>query len=228
MENILLWARELLHFVHAHGHAALYFLLALEEAGLPLPLPGDTVVAYAGYLASRGDMVWWQALVAAVGASMSGSTVLYFLCREKGRPMLIRYGKYLHLTPAREMRIERWVQKRRGVAVFFGRLVPGMRIGTTALAGMFAIPFWSFLFYQTLSAVLWWGAWLWLGSTLGRRLVRMLRLSPTHFAFALVPILVVAAAMIYVRHRAAKEQQLLRRKPDQIISEAAHSETHSS
>src|SRR3990172_3944329 len=86
MDIFLEWARALLQVVQAHQSFALYGLLALEEGGLPLPLPGDTVVAYTGYLATKGAVLWWLILLVAVVASVSGSMPLYWLARSRGRP----------------------------------------------------------------------------------------------------------------------------------------------
>lgn len=204
--NILLeWARVLLHFVQAHDYLALYGLLALEEGGLPLPLPGDTVVAYTGYLATKGAMIWWLILLVAVTASVTGSMPLYWLSRSRGRPLLFRYGRYLHLTPARERRIEGWLQRHAGATVFVGRLVPGMRVGTTAIAGVFEIPFWVFLTYLTLSAAVWWGFWLWLGSVVGKRLAPMMELSPLNFVLAAGIVALIGGTILYLQHVAAAD-----------------------
>ena len=205
MDLLLEWARALLHLVQAHNYLALYALLAVEEGGLPLPLPGDTVVAYTGYLATKGAMIWWLILLVAVAASVTGSLPLYWLARSRGRPALLRYGRYLHLTPARERRIEGWLRRNAGAAVFVGRLVPGMRVGTTAIAGVFEIPFWVFVTYLTLSAVAWWGFWLWLGSAVGKRLAPIMEFSPLNFVAAAGIIVLIGGTFLYLRHLAAAD-----------------------
>lgn len=201
------WAQTLMHAIRTHDYLAMYLVLSVEEGGLPLPLPGDTIVAYAGYLTSMGRMVWWLVMVVAVGASLTGSLPLYWLARSKGRPALKKYGKYLHLTPSRERRIEGWLQRHGGVAVFVGRLVPGLRVGTTAIAGVFEIPFWVFVSYLTASAILWWGFWLWLGSVVGRRIAPLVELSPVHFVIGAAGIVIIAGGYFYLRHMAAEKPE---------------------
>ncbi len=207
MDILFEWARALLHMIRSHDYLAMYLILTVEEAGLPLPLPGDTIVAFAGHLATQGILVWWGILVAAVGASVSGSLPLYWLARAKGRPALLRYGKFIHLNPKRTNRIEGWLQKHGGVAVFVGRLVPGMRVGTTALAGVFEIPFHVFLAYLLLSALVWWGFWLWLGSAVITHLKPLLELSPFEFGVTAVVIGIIVGAILYIRRKGRASRQ---------------------
>ncbi len=154
--------------LHHYDKLALFGLLTIEESGIPVPVPGDIVMMYAGYRVSRGEMIWYEALLCGVLATLVGSCILYNIGRRGGRPLLHRYGRYLHLTEVRQNRIEGWLNRFGGLAVFVGRLVPGMRCGSSFVAGTFGVPYPTFLVATAASATVWWGLFLYLGSRLGR------------------------------------------------------------
>ena len=154
---------------------ALFLLLLIEETGVPLPAPGDLVILFAGYRASMGQMGVLEACLAVTLAVMMGSTILYTLSRKFGHIVLFKYGKLVHLDEEKLTKVERWIHKHGPVMVLVGRLTPGLRTPTSIMAGVFEVPFLQFLFYATLSAVMWSGFWLGLGYFFGRRLVPLVR-----------------------------------------------------
>src|SRR4029077_13115778 len=131
---------------------------------IPVPVPGDLVMMYAGHRITRGDMIWWQALLIGVAATIIGSCILYNMGRRGGRPLLRRYGRYLHLTESRQFWIEGWLRRFGGFAVFAGRLIPGMRCGSSFVAGTFGVPYPWFLLGTTASGFVWWGLFFYVGA----------------------------------------------------------------
>jgi membrane protein DedA with SNARE-associated domain len=165
--NLLHTASRLIwEFYRAHRYGALFFLVLVEEAGVPIPIPGDTLVMLAG-LEHHKTVPYAAAVIGFSSlAVFIGSSLLFLLARRGGRPVLEKYGKYLHLNQHRLDRIERWVARRGRVALVFGRLTPGLRMPTTVMAGLSGVPysvyaptaavaalFWS-AFYFTLGALL--------------------------------------------------------------------------
>src|SRR5690242_12288277 len=88
-------------FLDRHGLLAAFILLLVEEAGLPVPVPGDFLMLYLGVRASEGRVTLWQALVVLEVATVIGSTALYYAARAGGRGLVYRYGRYIRLTPER-------------------------------------------------------------------------------------------------------------------------------
>jgi membrane protein DedA with SNARE-associated domain len=128
-------------FLDRHALLAAGVVVFVEEAGVPLPmLPGDLVMLLLGVRARQGLVPLWAALVVLQVATMAGATVLYALCRRAGRGLVLRYGRYLHLTPARLARAERWIERRGFLAVAVGRLLPGLRIATVVGCGVLGVP----------------------------------------------------------------------------------------
>src|SRR4029077_11644010 len=65
---------------------------------------------------------------------------LYVIARIGGRGMVYRYGRYIRLTPERLDRAEVWLIKHGWRAVFFGRMLPRLRILTAVACGVFNVP----------------------------------------------------------------------------------------
>lgn len=182
------WIHWLYELLRQNDEKALFLLLLVEEAGVPLPAPGDVVIMLAGYRASLGDMDLWEAGLAVTLAVQMGSTILYLISRKLGHGLLFKYGKYIHLNQARLKRVEGWIQRRGPIMVLVGRLTPGLRTPTSVVAGVFGVPFHQFLFFTTLSAIIWSVFWLLLGYFFGKSLIPLAR-------FLHHPLLYVAIAL---------------------------------
>jgi membrane protein DedA with SNARE-associated domain len=145
----------------------LFLFLTVEEAGLPLWfLPGDTLLIAAGARSSHtlADTVPIL-LAAALGVSL-GSSVLYVIARRGGRPLLDRYAAFLHLNPSRIDTVEGWFHRYGAVAIVVGRLIPGFRTPTTALAGLLAVPYSVFAPATAVAALLWAALYFFAGAVL--------------------------------------------------------------
>lgn len=138
-----------------HEAIGLFLFLLIEEAGVPLLFPGDVLIIAAGARPARTLEGALLVLGAAVLASTAGSSFLYVLARRGGRPLLERYGRYLHVSEKRLATVERWAERHGAPAIVVGRLIPGLRTPTTVMAGIALIPYRTFLPATACAAVLW-------------------------------------------------------------------------
>lgn len=160
-------AQTLEHFLATYGYLAIFVLMFVEEAGLPLPLPNEVALMYAGYLASQGKLDANLAGLAATLGAAGGSSLLYLLARRGGRPLLRRYGRFLHLNERKLDNAERWVARFGLLSVPIARLTPGLRIYTTVIAGVLRVPL-KVVFAAVVGASLVWSFfWIHLGRLLG-------------------------------------------------------------
>src|SRR5215216_7231786 len=127
-------------FLDRHGLLAAFVVLLVEEAGVPVPVPGDFLMLYLGVRAGEGRVPLWQAIVVMELATVLGATILYVAARLAGRGLVYRYGRFIRLTPERLDGAERWLTQHGTRAIFLGRLVPGLRIVTAVACGVFSIP----------------------------------------------------------------------------------------
>jgi len=148
-------AKLLLRFFYAHNFAAIFLLVLIEEAGVPIPIPGDTLVMIAGARPHRSIPYDVGMILTASAAVFLGSSLLYFLVRSKGRPLLDRYGRYIHFKQNRLEALERWFRRRGSVVIIFGRLIPGLRVPTTVMAGLSGIPYSTYAPTAAVAAIFW-------------------------------------------------------------------------
>jgi membrane-associated protein len=132
-------------YLDQHLLLSAFAVLLLEEAGVPLPLPGDIVMVIVGVAVRQEHVALWQGLASMEVATVLGASVLYGLSARGGRVLAYRYGRFVRLNPARLARVEGWVKRGGWRAIVLGRLVPGSRIATVVGSGLFAIPFREFL-----------------------------------------------------------------------------------
>lgn len=163
MPTLQALAQQMLAFYLAHEFPALFLLLLIEEAGVPLPVPGDTLVALAGTRHHQTIPYIAGALATSSLAVFLGSSFLYTIMRRGGRPLLNRYGRFLLLKPERMRRVELWMNRHGPIAIVWGRLIPGLRIPTSVVAGLSDIPYRVYAPANAISALVWSAVYFWLG-----------------------------------------------------------------
>src|SRR4030088_680301 len=115
-------------------------LVFVEETGIPIPFaPGDLLLIIAG-IAIASDTVEPVPMVAALLlATILGAMVGREVFAAVGRPALMKAADALRFRPALE-RASNLLRRRGARAVFIGRLIPGLRITTTQVAGVSKMP----------------------------------------------------------------------------------------
>src|ERR1700688_4264566 len=88
-------------FLAQHGVLAAFVYLAVEEAGVPIPVPGDFLMLTLGVRAREGDIILWQVIAVMEAGTVLGSTLLYLVARRGGRGVVERYGRYIGITALR-------------------------------------------------------------------------------------------------------------------------------
>jgi membrane protein DedA with SNARE-associated domain len=196
----------LLAFYSANEALGLFLFLTLEEAGLPLWfIPGDALVMAAGARPDNTPTTTLLILLSATAGAFVGSTILYAIVRRGGRPVLDRFGRFLHLNEQRITTVQGWLQRYGPLAIIAGRLIPGLRTPTTVMAGLFEVPYRIFAPSTAVAAFLWALLYFFAGSLLAsqwQRLVSVVTLDADDIAeLAVVIVLLVIAATALVKHR---------------------------
>src|SRR5581483_4997538 len=142
------------HFLATWGYWAVLIGLLGENAGLPLP--GETVLMFASFLAHKGtDLELHWIIVAGVGAAVLGDNTGYFIGRKLG-PRLIEWMKKLVHMNEEDVGAAKDMFQRHGAAtVFFARFIFAMRTIAGPLAGVLEMEWKEFLLFNFLGAVTW-------------------------------------------------------------------------
>jgi membrane protein DedA with SNARE-associated domain len=193
------------HLISQYGYAAVAVIVGLESMGIPLP--GETIlVLSAVYAATHSDLHIAGVIAAAALGAILGDNVGYWLGREFGYPLVLRYGRYLRLTETRIKLGQYLFLRHGGKVVFFGRFIAVLRVLAAFLAGVNRMEWKSFLIANAAGGVLWsvvygLGAYLF-GSALFHTQ------APVTIALVVIGLVIVAIALRYVRaHEAELERQ---------------------
>lgn len=182
------------------GYAGVVLLMAIESACIPLP--SEIIMPFAGYLVYKGQMSLWLAATAgAVGCNL-GSILAYEVGKRGGRPLLLRYGRFVLIGAGEIAAADRFFERFGNAAVLIGRLLPGIRSFIAFPAGVARMPLVPFHLYTFVGSWPWCFGLAWVGMKLGEQWDSDPRLKAAfHSADALIGVVLVAAAAWFVWHR---------------------------
>jgi membrane protein DedA with SNARE-associated domain len=144
---------DLLHLIGRYGYLVVFFGVMLESAGVPLP--GETVLITAGVMVHRGVFSFGDALFFGILGAVVGDQIGYWVGRRGGRLFVLRWGKYVFITPERLGRAECFFERHGGSAVFLARFITGLRVFGALVAGISRMPWGKFAIYNLLGGTVW-------------------------------------------------------------------------
>lgn len=153
------------------GYLGIGVLMLLE---IPVPLiQSEIVMTFAGFAASAGRLSVVAVIAAGASGSQIGSLGLYAAARrlpeERVRGFVARHGDWVGLDEPGLARAEDRFRRHGAVAVFLGRLLPGLRSFIAVPAGIVRLPLWQFFVFNLLGTLVWVTLLALLGSALGTR-----------------------------------------------------------
>jgi membrane protein DedA with SNARE-associated domain len=141
--------------------------MTLVETVFP-PIPSEVVLPLAGFVAATGRMNIVLVILASTLGAYLGALLLYWLGRKAGEERTIRVLSRLPLVERHDFEVAAsWFHRHGRSAVFFGRLVPGVRSLISLPAGAAGMHLGTFSFYTIAGSGLWNGALIGLGAALG-------------------------------------------------------------
>lgn len=149
------------------GYWLVALLMAMESS--IIPLPSEVVIPPAAHIAhTTGSMSLAGVVVAGTLGSWLGAAVMYWASRLIGRPLLMRFGRYLLITPAKIEGAERWANHYGEVGVFISRLLPVVRHLIGIPAGVVRMNFLYYSIATLVGSAIWCSVLAWLGVTAGQ------------------------------------------------------------
>jgi membrane protein DedA with SNARE-associated domain len=186
-------------FFARYGYWVVFFGVMLENSGLPIP--GETVLLFSGFLAYHGHLSLTRAIFTAIAGATLGDSLGYLVGRWGGTALINRFrGRFLisarHVDRAQGMilRFGHW-------AVFMGRFITGVRVFAGPLAGAFLMPYPRFLLANFSGAVVWAFAIGWAGYLFGSNWQRLLQLFKQVDAAILLAVVLAALIVWVIYHR---------------------------
>lgn len=191
-----------------YGYLAVAVLVFLEDFGVPVP--GEAVLIAAAVYAGAGHLDIGAVIAVGVVAAVVGDNIGYLLGRLGGRRLVLRFGRYVFVTPHRLDAAERFFADHGGKVVTIARFVEGLRQVNGIIAGVTEMPWHRFLAYNTLGAVLWVGLWAGIGDLAGTHVTAIYEQIHRYQPVALAVLGVVVAALVLrwvLRRRKAARAQ---------------------
>lgn len=160
--GIVEWGTNLiLDWISNMGYPGVVLLMAIESACIPVP--SEIVMPFAGYLVYQAEQPGYDGqvmtlvgigLAGAIGCTL-GSIVAYWVGKHAGRPVILKYGRYVLIKEKHLELAERWFEKYGEVATFVSRLLPVIRTFISLPAGIGKMDFKKFVFYSFVGSLPW-------------------------------------------------------------------------
>jgi membrane protein DedA with SNARE-associated domain len=158
------WVLVWFQWVHDWGYPGIIILMAMESS--IFPIPSEVVIPPAAYWATQGRYTFTGVVVSGTVGSYIGAAATYWLARWLGRPLLIRYGRYIMCPEQKLLRAERWLARYEAGGVFFARLVPVVRHLIGIPAGLVRMSFGTYSAMTLVGSALWCWVLAWFGGAL--------------------------------------------------------------
>ncbi len=193
----------MLPFLLRYGFVAICGAIILEELAIPMPIPTDVLIVTAG--ATGGGIerfITWFVLISL--SSATGATGLYAILRRGGRPLVDRFGRYVHLGPKSLARGEALLARGGWWGIAFGRGIPGLRLPTVVMCALLGVPYRRFITAHITGSAVYILFFLALGRYFGPGVLERLHLP--RVSFRLLGLLVLAiglpALLVWLARRA--------------------------
>ena len=185
----------LVQTIGAMGYPGIFLLMAMESS--VIPVPSELVMPPAGYLAQKGEMSATVAILCGTAGSLVGAYANYFAAQYLGRPLLLKYGKYVFITEAKFAKVEAFFLKHGEISTFVGRLLPVVRHLISLPAGLAGMNHLKFSLYTLLGAGIWVTVLTGIGYFLGSSQELIMKYS--HQALGIVLVLCTLIVLVYVK-----------------------------
>ena len=188
MHELIMW---LVNTIGALGYSGIFLLMAMESS--VIPIPSELVMPPAGYLAHQGQMNIWLAILMGTAGSLAGAYANYYAAHYLGRPLLLKYGKYVWITEEKFAKVEQYFRDHGEISTFIGRLLPVVRHLISLPAGLAGMNHVKFSLYTLAGAGIWVTILTWIGYIIGAEQELIMKYSHQ----ALIGVVAVSAVIIY-------------------------------
>jgi membrane protein DedA with SNARE-associated domain len=139
-------------FIGSAGLPAVFALMALESACIPVP--SEAIMLFAGFSVSEGDLTMFGIVAAGVLGNLVGSWIAY-AAGYYARLDLLEKNRLIHISPKYLKWADDWFARYGDATVFFTRMLPIIRTFISLPAGVAKMPFWRFTFLTLAGCIPW-------------------------------------------------------------------------
>nr|WP_308612609.1 DedA family protein [uncultured Dialister sp.] len=188
----------IISFLSEWGYLALFICMVLEN--MNVPIPSEIILGFAGFLVSQDIFSFWPTVVIGTAAGIAGSVISYYMGAKGGRDMILKHTAKGGLGAKKMIAAKDWFENYGAIAIFTGRLLPGVRTFISLPAGIAQFPLPEFVLLTVLGTVPWTIFLVYVGSALGHNWTLLLDYK-WEIAAVCVAISVVIAGSYYIYHK---------------------------
>ena len=155
----------IIDFLTEWSYTALFITMALEN--MNIPIPSEIILGFAGFLVSQQIFSFWPTILVGTIAGLTGSLLSYYIGLKGGREFMLRHTAKGGLGAKKLVAAKNWFETYGGIAIFTGRLLPGVRTFISLPAGISRYPLSPFILYTILGTIPWTILLVYLGDMLG-------------------------------------------------------------
>jgi membrane protein DedA with SNARE-associated domain len=150
------------------GYSLIVLLMAMESS--IIPLPSEVIIPPAAHLAhtNQANFTILGIILAGTIGSWLGATVMYWAARAAGRPLVMRYGSFVLISPTKVEGAERWASRFGSMGIFISRLLPVVRHLIGIPAGIVRMDYRLFSLFTLIGSALWCAVLCWVGVKAGQ------------------------------------------------------------
>lgn len=224
------WLSQATFYATAHGspevvYGATALTVGIESLGIPFP--GETALITAAlYAGATHELDIALIVAAAATGAIIGDNIGFWLGRELGFRLLLRYGRFIGMSPQRIKLGQYLFIRHGGKVVFLGRFIAILRSLAACLAGANLMTWPRFLAFNALGGIIWASAYGFGAYTLGTAIHRLL--GPFGATLAIIAVAAIVAGFIFLRrHEKRLEAEAERALPGPITARPHHANSAS-
>ncbi len=198
----------ILTFISAYGYIIIFLTMFLGLIGLPIP--DEVIMMFAGYLISKGKLVFIFTVVIAFLGSFIGMSFSYLIGQLFGLPLIEKYGHRFFLTMDKYKKVQNWFHKFGKFAIMIGYFFPGLRHVTAYSAGVSKWSYRSFSLYALPGALVWVATFILLGFLFEDQWQQLYD-EFHHWSWLVLTVLLISGGSIWWLYR---RRRLIRRKSE--------------
>ena len=211
--------QELIDLLHQHGLLLVFLVTLASRVGLPVPAAPLIVVA--GGLVAAGRMALIDLLLVSVLANVIADWVWYAAGRHYGSRIMRLVCRVSQSPDSCVLESEGMLTRWGGGSLVLAKFIPGVSLVAPPMTGAMRMPFWQFVLYDAVAALVWTLAYLVLGLVFRHQIEQVLAAmeQATWLALGLVGVLVVlfGGYRIWQRHRLKQVQSIVRMAPEELM-----------
>ncbi|HXW83340.1 MAG TPA: DedA family protein [Candidatus Binataceae bacterium] len=191
------------------GYVGIFVCVFIGNIGVPVP--EETVMLIAGFLAAREILDLRMVYVVVIGSAVTGDSCGFVVGRTGGQRLMQRLANSFAFVRPRYDRLQLFFRTHGNKAVFMARFIAGARFMAGPMAGACGMPFFRFLGWNVLGALVWCTLVVTVGYLVGDELFRAVEVAHAATRWVALGALLCAIAVLVYWWR---ERQLPAGRPE--------------